>query len=115
MLQHRTPSPILRCNIIESMTAGRAIAQQELHGVGARNAQAIKLLGVGRQLQQRTHLRPARKLRILHKISTVMLTDYEVSKPDKALVTKTRLEDDRSSDREGRECLRNRSSNRCPI
>ncbi len=76
-----------REEVVDAVRARRAVAEQQLHLVRARDAETIELIHVGGELHECGHPGPTRELRVLHDPPTrslgrrVGLADEEVGEP----------------------------------
>ncbi len=115
LLQPGAAQPIDGRDVVEAVHAGRPVAEQELDCVGAWHADALELLGVGRELEERGDARPTGELRVLHEVAAVWLPHDEVGEPDEALIGERGLEHDRRPSREGRDRGLDRGAHRAGV
>ena len=92
LLEPRAAQPVDGSDVVEPVHAGRPVAEQQLDRVGARHADALELLGVGGELEERGDARPTGELRVLHEVAAVGLAHDEVGEADEALVGERGLE-----------------------
>ena len=102
LLEPGAAQPIDGSDVVEAVHAGRPVAEQQLDRVGAWHADALELLGVGRELEERGDARPTGELRVLHEVAAVGLPHDEVGEADEALVGERGLEHDRCAGGERR-------------
>jgi hypothetical protein len=73
-----------RGDVGDAVPRAGAVSEDQ-HGLGSdRHADALELLGVGRELHERGRLRPPRELRVLHLVGAVGLEAQEVREADEA-------------------------------
>ena len=83
-----------RKQVIRDVLARRAVAQEQLDPVGARDAEPIELVDVRRQLHERGHAGAARELAVLHDPAPGLIPHQEVCEAHELVRGERRLVDD---------------------
>ncbi len=83
-----------REEIVDGVRAERAVAEDEVDLIGTRDAEAIELVDICRELHEGGDTRLARQLRVLHPPAPVVVFTEEIGEADELLGCESGLEDD---------------------